>query len=54
MSDDDPWVSTRNTTLAFDGLPDGAHTLTVRARETEAEGGSSDKVRSFRPPLFAM
>lgn len=44
LSDDAPWVSTRNTTIAFGGLPDGAHTLTVRARETEVEGGSSDKV----------
>jgi len=42
--DDDPWISTRNTTIAFDGLKDGEHILTVRAREAEADGGSSDKV----------
>lgn len=47
LSDDAPWVSTQNTTLAFGGLPDGTHALTVRARETEAEGGSSDKVRQY-------
>lgn len=44
-SDSDPWLSTTNITLVFENLADGPHTLTVRAREAEGEGGSSDKVR---------
>lgn len=41
---DAPWVSTSNTTLTFEGLEDGEHTLTVRARETLEAGGGTDKV----------
>lgn len=44
VDDDAPWVSTPNVTLEIRGLEDGPHVLTVRARETEAEGGSSDQV----------
>lgn len=42
--DKDPWVSSRNTTLVFDRVLDGQHTLTVRAREHASAGGSSDVV----------
>ncbi|CAN0068374.1 unnamed protein product, partial [Ectocarpus sp. 12 AP-2014] len=38
------WATTSNTTLEFSGLQDGTHVMTVRARETLAEGGSSDQV----------
>lgn len=41
---DTTWVSTSNTTLTFEGLQDGDHILTVRARETLEAGGSTDKV----------
>lgn len=41
---DATWVSTSNTTLTFEGLEDGDHILTVRARETLEAGGSTDKV----------
>ncbi|CAB1108211.1 unnamed protein product [Ectocarpus sp. CCAP 1310/34] len=44
LDDDTAWTTTSNTTLEFMGLQDGTHALTVRARETLAEGGSSDQV----------
>lgn len=45
---DDPWLTTSNLTLTFDGLGDGAHTVVVRAREDEDEGGDSDKAGTVR------